>query len=76
MTQTTFNAMGTTVELHGDAATLGTARTAFDVFERRFSRFIPDSELSVLNATCESTVAALAHHGGNHGRRARPQGPD
>ncbi|MGI9642795.1 MAG: FAD:protein FMN transferase [Acidimicrobiia bacterium] len=56
MTQTTFNAMGTTVELHGEAATLGTARTAFDVFERRFSRFMPDSELSALNATCESTV--------------------
>ncbi|MGI9528948.1 MAG: FAD:protein FMN transferase [Acidimicrobiia bacterium] len=56
MTETTFRAMGTTVVLHGGVAALARARTAFDQFERRFSRFMPDSELSAMNATAGPTV--------------------
>jgi FAD:protein FMN transferase len=47
---TTWRGMGTRLEVHtGSAADADRARSVFEDAERRFSRFLPDSELSVLN---------------------------
>jgi len=56
MIETTFRAMGTTISLHGDASNIARAGSAFDRYERRFSRFLPDSELSRMNASRAETV--------------------
>ncbi|MEN8113273.1 MAG: FAD:protein FMN transferase [Actinomycetota bacterium] len=49
MTPLEFEAMGTTVEVHGSSDTVNSVRSMFDRFERRLSRFLPDSELSWIN---------------------------
>ena len=46
-----FCAMGTSVHVivHGDAALLARARARIDLLEQRWSRFLPNSEVSTLN---------------------------
>ena len=48
----TFRAMGTDVHVvvvDGDASLPDRARDRIEALERRWSRFLPDSEISVLN---------------------------
>lgn len=57
MTSTsTFQAMGTTIVVHGAPDDASEARKLFAANERRFSRFLEDSELSRLNADLDDTV--------------------
>ena len=52
--ETRFRAMGTDVHVvlvDADPALLDQAHARIDAYERRWSRFLPDSELSRLNAS-------------------------
>lgn len=53
-----FRAMGSDCHLvlHGDPALLTAGRTRIDQLERRWSRFLPDSEITALNAAAGSPV--------------------
>jgi thiamine biosynthesis lipoprotein len=50
MIRDTFEAMGTTVAVHTLDGDADRVRLMFDRYERRFSRFLADSELSRINA--------------------------
>jgi thiamine biosynthesis lipoprotein len=55
-----FEALGTTVRLIGAPGSVRSARRAILGYHRRLSRFLPDSELSRLNADPRETVPASA----------------
>ena len=58
MTVSRFPAMGTTFEVHAaDRYAITRCRHLIDAAERRFSRFVPDSELSRINRAREATVS-------------------
>jgi thiamine biosynthesis lipoprotein len=53
-----FPAMGTTFEVHAaDRSAIDRCRHLVDAAEQRFSRFVPDSELSRINREGERTVS-------------------
>jgi thiamine biosynthesis lipoprotein len=54
MSVSRFLAMGTTVEVHGREEGIRRSRRIFDSHESRFSRFLPDSELSQINRSAGS----------------------
>jgi thiamine biosynthesis lipoprotein len=54
MTISTFRAMGTTVEVHGREQGIRRSERVFASYEGRFSRFLPDSELSQINRSASS----------------------
>lgn len=59
MISTTFQAMGTTVVVHGkDDHAIGQSRATFERNEQRFSRFRPTSELSRINRNSERPFVA------------------
>lgn len=60
MIETTFRAMGTTVSVFSEIGGASGARSVFSRYEERFSRFLPDSELSVVNASLSPRVRLSA----------------
>lgn len=56
MIETTFRAMGTDISVYSTGNGAGSARRAFDRHERRFSRFLPQSELSLINTSSSAWV--------------------
>jgi FAD:protein FMN transferase len=57
MIRNTFPAMGTTVAVHTVDGDIAPVRTLFEAYEHRFSRFLPDSEVSRINTDSSLDVA-------------------
>lgn len=51
MIEATFRAMGTTVSVFSTTGNPSGVRAEFERYEQRFSRFLPESELSLVNAS-------------------------
>jgi thiamine biosynthesis lipoprotein len=56
MTAATFRAMGTTISVHTTNSDSDPARRTFAEYEGRFSRFLPDSEISRINNSGSTRV--------------------
>ena len=56
MIRTSFRAMGTTVAVHTSDGNDRRARQMFGAYEQRFSRFIADSELSIINRSTDRRI--------------------
>lgn len=56
MIETTFRAMGTDISVYSTSNRPAAVRRAFNQHERRFSRFLPQSELSLMNASTSAWV--------------------